>query len=147
MRDSGDNIVEVPGFAIGEDEHGDGKRLAVNLLLRLVLERIVKSAADFRAPVVGFYRVDMSARLRDSFSTVRSRRFPKGVVVRPEGNDILVEMVIINYHLNGKSLTTYKGGIFGWKRLEHNLQGRLDLSDTRASHRTAAVDKENILLP
>jgi len=49
-------------------------------------------------------------------------------------------------HLNNKRLETYERGIFGWKRLEHNLHGRLYLSDARASHRTAAIDEEHILL-
>jgi len=85
----GDDIFEVPGFSIGEDEHGDGSQLAIDLLLRLVLESIVKCTADFRASVVGFYAVDMSARLRNRLGTVRSRRLPKGVVVRSKGHDIL----------------------------------------------------------
>ena len=41
---------------------------------------------------------------------------------------------------------TYERGIFGWQRLEQNLQGSLDLGDARASHRTAAIDEENVLL-
>jgi len=55
--------------------------------------------------------------------------------------------MIVRYHYpKGKPVTTYETGIFGWKRLEHNLQGCLDLSNARAGHRTAAIDEENILL-
>jgi hypothetical protein len=55
--------------------------------------------------------------------------------------------MIVRYHYPVDSpVTTYERGIFGWERLEHNLQGCLDLGDARASHGTAAVDEENILL-
>lgn len=55
--------------------------------------------------------------------------------------------IIVRYHSpNDRPPMAYERGIFRWKRLEHNLQGCLDLSDARARHRTAAIDEENILL-
>jgi hypothetical protein len=55
-------------------------------------------------------------------------------------------MIVRHHHPSDSPLATYERGIFGRKRLEHNLQGCLDLSDARARHGTAAIDKENILL-